>query len=154
MKNQKIELERRKSMRTEPVKYRVVDKISDLFRTGIKEIDESEASKKFFDLVDGLALIEDRKPKQPYIIGFDDGMIKIGVSSEPSKRINTISLQSGRTIKNLFIGPRLNNAHQMESKLKDLLIDEHVKGEFYETSFNKVFQLLKDLIRKENKYEK
>jgi hypothetical protein len=138
----KVGKERRNMVRLREQKLRVVDSVSDLFRTGIKELDELPASKEFFALLDNNRN-SSKQLKSVYVIEFKDDSLKIGVSINPQSRIRVIEKQSGRKVSQTYITDKTENAFSLETNLKNSFSNFNLEGEFYECDFESVVDFLK-----------
>jgi len=120
----------------------LVDKLSDLFRTGISELD---ADLDRFDQALS-ASIEDRRCV--YVIGFEDGVTKVGISKSPERRVATIGKQSGRKVSEYRISDSLpaKEAFEIECLMKQVLSAYALEGEFFNVPFKKAAGLLEHYI--------
>lgn len=103
-------------------------------------------AKDFFgDMYEAYQALKTVKPdKYVYIANFKDGIVKIGVSKNPTKRINTILSQSGRELLKLYISEIMPHAkaYQIENQLKNQLSPNKVKGEFFCANYETIVELL------------
>lgn len=123
----------------------IVDKISELFKTGIPEIDDLPESQALFDLFDNGGLKKEPSTKCVYAIKFTDGIVKIGISNNPLKRIRVIEKQSGRTIDDYFISKIMPTADalEIESSIKKEHKSKNLNGEFFNIDYQKVLATIK-----------
>lgn len=120
--------------------------IENLFLTGIPEIDNDPILKrKREEIINPKS--QKKNTKSIYIIKFTDGIIKIGVSKDPEKRIRTIERNSGRLTKNKYITEPINNSFQIENKLKNKFKENNIKGEFYNLDFDTVIYFVNKFLK-------
>lgn len=82
--------------------------------------------------------IEEKKSKElkcVYAIHFDDGSVKIGVSKEPKKRINTLSHASGKRVVESWFSDPLENAFDVEHKVHKRFYEKRLEGEYFRISY-------------------
>lgn len=86
-----------------------------------------------------------------YVIEFQDGVVKLGISKTPNKRIKTIEKQSGRNVQRTYLTPKLarEKAQSLEQILKGKFASKNLNGEFYSERFKTVVDELKRLIGSE-----
>lgn len=116
----------------------LVDKLSDLFRTGIPELDKN------LDEMFNFSQEIEEEIRMVYVIGFEDGVIKIGISKNPMRRMKSIELQSGRHVSEYRFSNALPKmkALEIEALMKKVLEPYHLNGEFYKISYKKAVGLL------------
>lgn len=124
-------------------KCRLVDKISELFITGIPELD---ADLHRFD--EAMAIEPESERKCVYVIGFTDGTTKVGISKNPQRRISVIEKQSGRSISDyrISIDFPTKTAFEIECLLKQVLSPYGLQGEFFNVPFKKVLGLFEHYV--------
>ncbi len=83
-----------------------------------------------------------------YVIEFEDKSIKIGVSKNPDQKIKTIERNSGRIVRNKYISNPISNSFEVESKLKDKLKNDNIRGEFYNSNFNEVVYFINNFLKR------
>jgi len=71
------------------------------------------------------------------------GRIKIGVSTKPESRIETISKMVGITPTRQFISKECNNYHQIEKMMHKHFRAQRIEGEWFLVSFKEAVSLLK-----------
>ena len=69
--------------------------------------------------------------KYVYLLLFEDGVTKVGVTTQPEKRFKNIENSSGRKIKGYYLSKPCANAHKIESKILNRFSENRVKGEFF-----------------------
>lgn len=84
------------------------------------------------------------KDKAVYLIIFNDGIVKIGISESPLKRIHTVSHQSGRIIKTAFVSKPTQFAREIEEDFKSYFVQARCNGEFFQITHEDAFQFLND----------
>lgn len=87
-----------------------------------------------------LNLHKAKELKNFYVIGFPDGLVKIGVSKSPKQRISTIQKQSGRHASNIHISLPMESlvAYELETLIKRKYRDKNTNGEFYDVEFQNI----------------
>lgn len=104
-----------------------------MFLTGIEDIDNDP---KFIELRQAIFTPSNKNyDKSVYLLEFQDGTIKIGVSKEPEKRIKTIINQSGRILKNKYITESISNSFTIESKIKNRYRKNRLNGEYFKLNY-------------------
>lgn len=121
--------------------------IESIFLTGIEDIDNNPKLKKMRE--DILSNKQNKEAKSLYIVEFEDGNVKIGVSKNPEKRLKTIENNSGRKIKNFYVSEKIENSFKVEANLKNKLKQYNLNGEFYNLRYTRVLKLAKDFLKKE-----
>ena len=77
-----------------------------------------------------------------YVILFDDESVKIGVSKDPKKRINTISHSSGKKIVESWFSDLLENAFDVEHKAHKRFSEKRLKGEYFRISYTDALEAI------------
>ena len=120
--------------------------IENIFLTGIEDIDNNPKFKKMREEI--FNNNQKRESKSLYVVEFEDGNVKIGVSKNPKKRLGIIENNSGRKIKNFYISKKIENSFNVETKLKKELKQYNLNGEFYNLKYTKVLKLAKEFLKK------
>jgi hypothetical protein len=79
-----------------------------------------------------------------YLIEREDGCVKIGVSVNPKKRIQALSLQGGFVPKNTNIYGPMPNYQEIEAELHNEFKDYHYIGEWFQVSISQPRAMLED----------
>lgn len=81
-----------------------------------------------------------------YIVKSKRGLLKIGMTTTPRKRIRTIETSTGLTLENIFISSPCTNYRQIE-KLMHAKFDRHrQEGEWFKCGFDQVVAALQDQV--------
>lgn len=117
-----------------------------LIHCGGKDIDT------FTYLINAIPLKRGDTPCCLYVIGSECGAVKVGVSSKPNERINTISHASGRiiscsTVINLTSRKEAINA---ESNVKRKFKNKLIKGEWFNVGFDEMSDFAKSITATNN----
>lgn len=78
-----------------------------------------------------------------YIIRSEEGPIKIGISTEPEKRIAAITHASGRYIVEQYISPPMERYAYVEKYLHAQFEDRRRRGEWFDVPFDEAVSKLK-----------
>lgn len=79
-----------------------------------------------------------------YAIQKENKLVKIGVSVNPEKRINTIRTHSAEVILNIFISEKTNKYKEIERKIHQMFKKERVMGEWFNVDFQLAKQRIED----------
>jgi hypothetical protein len=134
----------------EPV---LTDRISDLFRTGVRAVDESKDSLQLFRFLDSRVGKDLERARCVFVLGFSDKTVKIGVSHLPLDRSKIISMQSGREIVKEYVTGPVRYPFKIKAGAKRLLKQYSVKGDFFSSAFAKTVQVIKGMVWKELRNE-
>lgn len=97
-------------------------------------------------LVMNLSVLTEKKESKVlrcvYAILFDDESVKIGVSKDPKKRINTISHASGKKIVKSWFSDLLENAFDVEHKVHKRFSEKRLKGEYFRISYTDALEAI------------
>lgn len=77
-----------------------------------------------------------------YVIENEIGLIKIGTSINPGKRIKTIEGQTGLSITNKFLSPKCSNYYFIERVLHKRFDEARKHGEWFKANFNEACKYL------------
>lgn len=98
-------------------------------------------------LVDDNIELKSRKEKQSlYIIERESKYIKIGISKNPQKRLNTLKNTGGFECTNKYITKPLDNARDLEQKYHKILEEYRMNGEWFDINFNSAITLLGSVV--------
>ena len=70
------------------------------------------------------------------------GLVKVGVSDNPEKRMKTLSNQSGCPLQMVYNTPKCKNAYDVERSVHSALKQYRKVGEWFDVSENEVFDIL------------
>lgn len=73
---------------------------------------------------------------QLYIIQSEEGPVKIGISSDPTKRISRLSATSGRAIVRTFVSPVVPLCDKMEQALHEQFRQQRTVWELFDVQFD------------------
>lgn len=105
-------------------------------------------------IVDGKPIEKERVNGHVYIVEREEGLLKIGKSTNPVGRINQISNLGGFEVKNQFISERCGNPYELEAKLHTIFEERNVKGEWFDVPFNEVVNMTEELNFKPIEYKR
>lgn len=83
--------------------------------------------------------------KSIYVIEREDGCVKIGVSSNVQSRANTLSLQGGFVVKNIFYTEVCSNAFEIERKVHEIFSARRANGEWFKINFDVASKAVEEL---------
>lgn len=76
--------------------------------------------------------------KKVYIAELSNGIVKIGVSKNPTTRLKAIANGSGCQIVNFWTSDLMDDAYIIEHQLHSIFKSKRMKGEFFKVDFNEV----------------
>lgn len=80
-----------------------------------------------------------------YIIESDNGLLKIGRSTRPHKRINAIRTQSAAGIKKIVISEPILNYAESERKLHKIFKNKRINGEWFDLEMSECLEELEKI---------
>lgn len=126
----------------------MVDDLWEMFQTGIPEMDNNETMSQ---IKEHLSATPIRRPlKQVYLASFEDGVVKIGVSASPKKRIAQVSKASGRKPAKAHITKATPYALKIESEFKAHFAKFCTNGEFYKLPYHAALDFLQNQVEQIN----
>jgi len=75
-------------------------------------------------------------PRRLYLLLFEDGLVKIGVSRNPRERMKALENQSGRTVKRFCVFDTEKPALTIEAGFKRRFKEYAVGGEYFSVPFD------------------
>jgi T5orf172 domain. len=86
--------------------------------------------------------------KSVYIISNGESSYKIGVSKEPSKRIEAIRNGNSKELALVYQSRKYSNAFELERKIHSLFAEDKVRGEwFYFENVKEKINLIKKIVK-------
>lgn len=106
------------------------------FRFNVEDNSSSDEPWSLESLLD-VSVSKEVKVRFIYVALFSDGMVKIGMSMSPEKRINVISKQSGRLVVDSFYTKVADgvNASKVEARILNSLSEFNVNGEWFDIDY-------------------
>jgi transcriptional regulator with XRE-family HTH domain len=81
-----------------------------------------------------------------YILQHPEGLIKIGFTSNPTKRLRMIETQGGFDAASVWVSVPTENARASERKAHQILSDHRVIGEWFEVEFDTALDAVLDAL--------
>jgi prophage antirepressor-like protein len=78
-----------------------------------------------------------------YVVESEGGLVKIGYSAKPKKRIAQIEMSIGTSVVNQYVSPRCLNARKMERHLHQHFDKQRQQGEWFSVKFQAVIKEIK-----------
>lgn len=88
-----------------------------------------------------------------YLILAKDLTVKVGISKEPKRRINTIRTTSGKHITKTYVSEYISNAGEIESRFKKQFHSKAICGEWFDVDYDEALKELKSLFVNYSKIE-
>ena len=88
-----------------------------------------------------------------YLILAKDLTVKVGISKEPKRRINTIRTTSGKHIIKTYVSDYISNAGEIESRFKKQFHSRAICGEWFDVDYDEALKELKSLFANYSKIE-
>lgn len=73
-----------------------------------------------------------------YIVEFSDGLVKVGISQNPSSRLRTLETQRGLLITRKKISTATLNASRIEHSLHKTFRDYRLEGEYFNCDYEEI----------------
>lgn len=83
-----------------------------------------------------------------YVIQTSDGIIKIGRSTIPEKRIDSLKTQGNLKIVKKYVSKKTDAYYEIETKAHNAFEDERTKGEWFNSSFENAVEFIKNELNK------
>ena len=81
-----------------------------------------------------------------YILQRPDGLIKIGFSTDPTKRLRSLETQGGFDAASAWVSVPVENAKAVEAKAHEKLAEHRVIGEWFKADFDDAIQTVIDAL--------
>jgi transcriptional regulator with XRE-family HTH domain len=81
-----------------------------------------------------------------YIVQRPDGLIKIGFSTDPTKRLRSLETQGGFDAASAWVSVPVENAKAVEAKAHEKLAEHRVIGEWFKADFDDAIQTVVDVL--------
>lgn len=79
-----------------------------------------------------------------YVIQFESGKVKIGISVQPKKRFRTLENSSGTLIEKRYISEINENYKEVEKEAKKEYKSKNILGEYYDVSFDELVEYVEN----------
>lgn len=125
----------------------LVDNLWELFLTGNPELDNRQGMNRMKEVL-SVPRPRPKRLKRVYLVGFDDGMTKVGVSKNPEARKCQIEKASGRKSVEFFVTEATEFAFKVESEFMVHFAALRADGEFYKLPYPTALEVLKAIFRR------
>lgn len=91
------------------------------------------------------SIYSNQNKQHVYVIKNENtGLVKVGISDNPEKRMRTLSNQSGCKLSLVYNSPKCANAFAIEQSIHKMYKDDREFGEWFSTSEIELVEILKD----------
>ena len=118
----------------EPIDYSIIQLLSLIFKKD-PGILRTQIISEFFSKC-GIGKSKIKSSGHVYILEKEPGLIKIGCSIEPIKRIESLCSIFGIEPSDFWISPKIGNFHRIEARLHRLFRNSNIKNEWFNVDFD------------------
>lgn len=114
--------------------------VAELFKTGIKELDESDAFKELIKA--STSSMKSEELKSIIVIDLGDNLLKIAISINPSKAIHDAELKSGKKAIRTYITPKTPLSYKIKNIVTKKYISTKKIGDYIEANYEEIVKLV------------